>query len=219
MTDAKRRAEALSDADQAALDAVAAAKARRAHKAETPEARERQQALQEVRRKLKRRVDTADMDPMQAMARGLITEGKHIRVLAPTPQVGLMAVAYKRRAALLTPRQVAGLGVYHQAWVGGHADRGVVDPAQVRVDGGGGGDSSWAMARAIESLREFKRLRAAVGDGLTLALIDHVVLFDQDLHSYHDARTAVYSQEKMKGPVRVAGLLQGADAIARKLWP
>lgn len=199
MTEAKKRAEALQ-----------------VH--EDPEAQRRRQAMQAVRKDLRRRVDTADFDPLNAMARGLVTEGKYLRALAPTPQLGLMAVPYKRRPALLTPRQLAALWAYHQAWMGMAASSGVVDPAKVRVDGGGAADAGWAMAKACESAREFKRLRAAIADPLHLALVDHVVLMDQGIESYSDPLISKYSKAEAKAAMRVVMLVAAADALGRKIW-
>lgn len=178
------------------------------------------QALEAVRRELGRRADTADFDPLQALARGLVTEGRQLRALAPTQQIGLMAVPHKRRAsALLTPRQLAGLCAYHAAWLGRAAGVGAVDPARVRVDGGGAGDGEYARAMACDAERTWQALRAAVAaaDPLWLGLLDHVVIRDQGIESYEDARTELYEHPKAKAGIRVSMLVSAAEVLARQL--
>jgi len=178
------------------------------------------QALEAVRRELGRRADTAEFDPLQALARGLVTDGRQLRALAPTQQIGLMAVPHKRRAsALLTPRQLAGLCAYHAAWLGRAAGVGAVDPGKVRVDGGGAGDGEYARAMACDAERTWQALRAAVAkaDPLWLGLLDHVVIRDQGIESYEDARTGLYGSPKEKAVIRALMLVSAADVLARQI--
>lgn len=185
-----------------------------------PWEKDRRAALEAVRKALGRRADTAGFDPVQAMARGLVTDGKHLRALAPTLQIGLMAVAHRRRKEpLLTPRQLAGLCAYHQAWLGMGAGVGAVDPARVRVDGGGAGDGDYARAMACDAARTWEALRGAVAkaDPLYLGLLDHVVIRDQGIESYEDARTGLYRSAEVKAGIRAVMLASAADALARQI--
>ena len=180
--------------------------------------RERAQALKAKRKDLRQRMETADFDPVTAMAMGLVRDGQTLKALAPTPQLGQMAVRVKNRPPLLTGRQLAALKVFHDAWLSSQTGLAAVDPAQIRVDGGGGGDASWRLAAASDSLREFRRLRRAVGDPLHLALLDHLIIYDQDLHSFVEGAICLFETEKIRNGMRIAALLAGADAIARQLW-
>jgi len=206
---------AAAQARKAGREASAQDPVRRAERAM---AQDRIKALKEVSRQMVRRVDTLEFDPLNAMARGVITEGKHLRALSPTPQLGLLSVPYRNRGALISPRQLAAFSVFHGEWLGSQVGVGAVDLARIRVDGGGVGDATWRLARAADSLAAFRRLRAAVGDVSRLQLVDHVVLFDQGLESFNCAVIERVKDRKMQAGMRLSMLLAAADSMARQLW-
>jgi len=187
-------------------------------RAEAAIRQDRIKALKEVSRQMGRRVDTLEFDPLNAMARGLITEGKHLRALSPTPQLGLLAVPYRNRGALISPRQLAAFSVFHGEWLASQVGVGAVDAARIRVDGGGGGDAGWRLARAADSLAAFRTMRVAVADRWRLQLVDHVVLFDQGLESFNCPSIDRVEDRKMQAGMRLSMLLAAADSIARQLW-
>jgi hypothetical protein len=204
-------------ASREAAQAQRAEKARPADAAEAEAARARRDALKAVCKDLARRPDTADMDPWQALARGLIRDGKHLRALAPTRQIGDMAVPSRRRAAILERGELAALAHYHGLWMETRVGLAAVDPERIRVDGGGGGDIGWRYGRAAESERERKRLRAGLETPVQRDLLDWIVILDQPLENFSLAGIYPISQAKMLQGARYALFLEAARGLRRQL--
>lgn len=199
----------MSAARRATVDTLQAdeAKARRA----------REEALRVVRKQLGRRVDTVDMDPFTAMARGLVADGKHLRALAPTRQIGQMATPSRNRPALFTREQLAALCQYHQLWLNTHVGLGAVDPERIRVDGGGAGDTGAAMARASESRRELRRLREGLGSAAQAEILDWVVIHDRPLEDFCMKAISPISKKVFVQGARYQLLIEAAKALQRQL--
>ncbi|MGP1276014.1 MAG: hypothetical protein ACQRW7_11405 [Caulobacterales bacterium] len=177
----------------------------------------RDEALRAVRKALARRVDTADMDPFTAMARGLVSDGKHLRALAPTRQLGQMATPSRNRPALFSRGQLAALYHYHDRWQAAQVGLGAVDPQRIRVDGGGGGDATHRHVHAIEALREYRRLKAGLGSEAQALILEHVLMNDRPLPEFCIGAIYPIKQEKYAGGARIALLIEAADSLRRQL--
>ncbi|TRO96740.1 hypothetical protein FKB34_01865 [Glycocaulis profundi] len=204
-------------ASREAAQAQRAEKARPADATEAEAARARRDALKVVRKDLARRPDTADMDPWQALARGLIRDGKHLRALAPTRQIGDMAVPSRRRAAILERGELAALAHYHGLWMETRVGLAAVDPERIRVDGGGGGDIGWRYGRAAESERERKRLRAGLNDPDQASVLDWVVILDQPLENFCMKAICPISHKEYVIGARYQLFLGAARGLRRQL--
>lgn len=180
-------------------------------------ARAREEALRAVRKQLARRVDTAELDPFTAMARGLVADGKHLRARAPTRQIGQMAAPSRNRPALFSAPQLAALYHFHDRWQAAQVGLGAVDPQRIRVDGGGAGDTGARHARAIEALREYRRLRAGTGSAAQAAILDHVLINDRPLHDFDIGAIYPIKQQNYAAGARIALLVEAAESLRRQL--
>lgn len=204
-------------ASAAAVKAAREAQATRFDPEERAQEKARRDMAQAVKKELRRRDATFDWDVWSAIARGVISDGKHLRALAPTAQVGQLAVAYKRRPAILSRPQLAALCHYRDLWLATHVGVGAIDPAAIRVDGGGGGDATHRMGKAIDANRELIRLSRTISDPYQRELVDWVVLKDQPLDTYSRGPISQVQLPKSQMAVRYAMLAGGATVLALEL--
>jgi hypothetical protein len=189
---------------------------------EYAQARDRRAAVSQLAAELNRRSQTAEMDPFSAMARGMVASGKDLRALAPTRQLAELGLGRGRNPAVLTRRQLAAACAWHHLWLETRFGAAAVDPARVKVDGGGGGDAELGLLRAAESAKRLKRLREAVAadgsSGRTKAeLLVWVIEKDAPLKNFSIARLINISGRDQAHGARLLLLTDGLETVARQL--
>ncbi len=189
---------------------------------EYEQARDRRAAVSAIAAELNRRPQTAEMDPFSAMARGMVASGKDLRALAPTRQLAELGLGRGRNPAVLSRRQLAGACAWHHLWLETRFGAAAVDPARVRVDGGGGGDAELGLIRAAESAKRLKRLRDAVAaDGSSGRTKEQMLVWviekDQPLKNFSIERLIKISGENQRHGARLLLLTDGLETVARQL--
>ncbi|WP_375549461.1 hypothetical protein ABWI01_03460 [Oceanicaulis alexandrii] len=220
---AERAAEPLPDWVARIEDPKERAKIRDNLDADEFEARrDRERLFHQVKAELSRRTQTAEVDVFSAIARGLVSEGKHLRSLAPTKQIAELGLGRGRNPAVLNRKQLAAACAWHHLWLETRYGAAAVDPSRVKVDGGGGGDAELGMIRAAESAKRLKRLHDVVArDGTRgktmLELLIWVLEKDLPLKGYSLVKTLnVSGRDQLQG-ARLLLLTDALSIVARQL--
>lgn len=184
--------------------------------------RDRERLYHQVKAELSRRTQTAELDVFSAIARGLVTDGKHLRALAPTKQIAELGLGRGRNPAVLNRKQLAAACAWHDLWMESRYGAAAVDPSRVKVDGGGGGDAELGLIRAAEAAKRLQRLRDVVAlDGThgktKLELMVFVLEKDQPLANYSLLKILnVSGRDQLQG-ARLLLLTDALSTVARQL--
>lgn len=166
--------------NQKRRDAVAEA---RAEDPEIAQSVERLKGLRETRKALRRSEQGAAVDTFTALQRGYQLDKGKILALCPTTEFARLYNP-RRGEGLFARRHALAANQYAYLQLASKVGRAAIDPAEVRVDGGGGGDTELALIRASEVAKWFNTARGVVikvsprrqTGQLVLALIDWVCL-------------------------------------------
>jgi hypothetical protein len=151
--EARRKAKALSAARRAAEEA------------ESPEvmaAMERQALQAEALQQLGRSVRFADVDSYTAAIRGIDIADGVMRVLAPNVHVLKLWRPGNGRPGIISREDVLAAADYsalRDSLLVGGAGR---DPADIRVDGGGGGSTELALIHRMKAAEQFRNAQTAL---------------------------------------------------------
>ena len=184
--------------------------------------RDRERLFHQVKADLSRRTQTAELDVFSAIARGLVTDGKHLRALAPTKQIAELGLGRGRNPAVLNRKQLAAACAWHDLCMESRYGAAAVDPSRVKVDGGGGGDAELGLIRAAEAAKRLQRLRDVVArDGThgktKLELMVFVLEKDQPLQNYSLVKILnVSGRDQLQG-ARLLLLTDALSTVARQL--
>jgi len=191
---------------------------------EDPVRREEADALDDRRASLKAmeaefaRAAIERVQAFTALARGEVREKATIRALAPTKALAEMHFGAGRRKGWITARQLAGAAQYRHLSDCAKVGRAAIDPAAIRVDGGGGGSIEAALAHAADAERLRKAARSAIARsdhfGLGGRLVDWVVLNEGALDDYGVGSACPFEKEEYQRGARRLAFLAALNRLA-----
>jgi hypothetical protein len=161
---------------------------------------------------------TSGIDFVQActaLATGMVRDGRVLRALAPTAQLGEMAAGRGRNPGWISPRQLSALSLFHDLHMARLIGCGSVDLERPRVQGGGAGDMMQALIHGADAAKAYSIARESFCAPAVQRIVDWVVILDRPIDDFSLSREfPLDKRDYVKGARRVL-LLQGAWDLAR----